>query len=147
MTHHLHSAHTTKASCPPSSHPHHHRFQDSRRFNTKGSETQKPSEYTVNESSQLVTASSSSLSDSQQKDSHAPTTPQSERTRHYGEEISAVQPSATLNIPLPHCSSEVTASSIYGYLQLSSISLMNSLSLIFKCIIFIWIVKDLTLRS
>lgn len=106
MTHQLHPAHTA------SSHPQHHRFQDSRQCNTKGSITHKPSDYSENESAQLETTTSSSLSDS-----HASTTLQCEQTGHYAEEISAVQPSSTPNIPFTHCSCEETASAKHGYSQ------------------------------
>lgn len=125
ITQPLNSTHITKGSCPPSSYPHHLRFQDSifkLSSSNKGSATQKPSDHNDNESTQLETTSSSSLSDSQQTDPHAATTPQSDWTWYNGEPIPSVVPSATPKFPFPHCGSEVTAPSKYGYSQGSSIS-------------------------
>ncbi|KAF4082960.1 hypothetical protein AMELA_G00134490 [Ameiurus melas] len=125
ITQPLHSTRFTKGSCPPFSHPHHLHFQDSifkLSSSNKGSATQKPSDHNDNESTQLETISSSSLSDSQQKDPNAATTPQSDWMWHNGEPLSSVVPSATPKFHFPHCGSEVTSPSKYGYSQGSSVS-------------------------
>ncbi|XP_034164729.2 protein Shroom2 [Pangasianodon hypophthalmus] len=126
MTQPLYSTHTTKGSCPASSHPHHLRFQASvfeLSSSNKGSAEQKPSDYSENESTQLETTSSSSLSDSQQEDPHAATIPQRDRMWNNGKPLSALVPSATPKFPLPQSGGEVTAPSEFGYSQGSSISL------------------------
>lgn len=125
MTQPLLSTHTTKASCPPSSHSHNLHFQDSifeLSSSSKGSATQKPSDHNKNESTQLETTSSPSLTDSQQKDPNAARIPQSDWMWHNGEPLSAVVHSATPKFPIPHCDGEVTAPSKYGYSQGSSVS-------------------------
>lgn len=126
MTQLLHSTHNAKVSCPSSSHPHNLRFQDS--CSNRGSVTQKPSDYNENESTQLESTSSSSLSDSQQKDPHTVTGSESDWTWNNDEALSAVLLSAAPRFLFPHCGSEVTAPSKYGYsksFSFHSISLMQ----------------------
>ncbi|MCI4383257.1 hypothetical protein PGIGA_G00024100 [Pangasianodon gigas] len=125
VTQPLYSTHTTKGSCPASSHPHHLRFQASvfeLSSSNKGCAAQKPSDHNENESTQLETTSSSSLSDSQQEDPHAATIPQRDRMWNNGKPLSALVPSATPKFPLPHSGGEVTAPSEFGYSQGSSVS-------------------------
>ncbi|KAF5905143.1 protein Shroom2-like isoform X1 [Clarias magur] len=104
----------SKTACSPTSHPHHLRFQDTV-FKLSSSTKQKSNGHSKNEINELEMASSFSLSDFEQKDPHAPTTPQKDRMRHNGKPLYPVVPTATPKFP--HCGGEVTAPLKYGFSQ------------------------------